>query len=150
MFDYMDGMMRAHAMLKTQWKEDLYFGMKLAWQKLSRYYTEVTLTTVMFLIAAYISYPFQILRPFRKWKIGTDALPEDDTFYTAQYIEAFRKLIEQEYCTQHTCLTVTKPKCLLKNNLIFSPMSSRSGPTAYDPYDLPCDNAEYLIPNNVA
>jgi len=29
-FDYLDGVMRAFAKKKTQWKEDLYIAMKLA------------------------------------------------------------------------------------------------------------------------
>ena len=38
MFDHMDGVMRALAKKKTQWKEDLFFAVKLARQKLSKYY----------------------------------------------------------------------------------------------------------------
>jgi len=39
MFGHMDGVMRALAKKKTQWKEDLFFAVKCAWQKLSKYYT---------------------------------------------------------------------------------------------------------------
>jgi len=35
MFDLMDGVMRALALKKTQWKEDLFFAVELARQKLS-------------------------------------------------------------------------------------------------------------------
>jgi hypothetical protein len=35
-FDHMDGMMRALAKKKTQWKEDLFFAVKCAGQKLSK------------------------------------------------------------------------------------------------------------------
>jgi len=35
MFDHMDGVMGSFAKNKTQWKKDLYFAMKFAWQKLS-------------------------------------------------------------------------------------------------------------------
>jgi len=59
MFDHMDGVTRALAKKKTQWKEDLFFTVKLARQKLSKYYAEVTPTTGLLLIAA------QILDPFR-------------------------------------------------------------------------------------
>jgi len=52
MFDHMDGVMRALAKKKTQWKEDLFFAVKLAWQKLSKYYAEVTPTTGMVVISA--------------------------------------------------------------------------------------------------
>jgi len=60
MFNHMDGMMRALATKKTQWKEDLFFAVKLARQKLSKYYAEVTPTMGMLLISA------QILDMFRK------------------------------------------------------------------------------------
>jgi hypothetical protein len=36
MFDHMDGVIRALAKMKTQWKEDFLFTVKLAWQKLSK------------------------------------------------------------------------------------------------------------------
>jgi len=36
MFDYMDGIMQALAKKKTKWKEDLFFAVKFAQQKLSK------------------------------------------------------------------------------------------------------------------
>ena len=36
MFDHMDGVMRGLARKKTQWKEDLFFAVKFARQKLSK------------------------------------------------------------------------------------------------------------------
>jgi len=33
MFDHMDGIMRAFAQKKSEWKEDLFFAVKLARQK---------------------------------------------------------------------------------------------------------------------
>jgi hypothetical protein len=36
MFDHMDGVMRALAKKRTPWKEDLFFPVKLARQKLSK------------------------------------------------------------------------------------------------------------------
>jgi hypothetical protein len=65
MFDHMDGLMRALAKKKTQWKEDMFFTVKLARQKLSKYSAEVTPTTGMFLISTHILDPFQKLRPCR-------------------------------------------------------------------------------------
>jgi hypothetical protein len=62
MFDHMDGMMRALAKKKTPWKEDLFFAVKLAQQKLSKYHTEATPTTDMLLISATILDPFRKLR----------------------------------------------------------------------------------------
>jgi len=44
-FNLMDGVMRALAKKKTQWKEDFIFTMKLARQKLSKHYAEVTSST---------------------------------------------------------------------------------------------------------
>jgi hypothetical protein len=54
----MDGIMRALAKKNTQWKEDLYFAVKCARQKLSKYYSEVTPTTGLLLISAHILDPF--------------------------------------------------------------------------------------------
>ena len=85
MFDYMDGVMRALAKKKTVWKEDLFFAVKLVWQKLSKYYAEVTPMMGMLLIPAHIPDPFSKLRSFRKWYRGMDIDPEDETFYTTQY-----------------------------------------------------------------
>ena len=79
MFDHMDGVMHALAKKKTQWKEDLCFEVKLARQKLSKYYAEVTPTTGMLLISAHILYPFRKLRSFRQSDKGMDINPEDET-----------------------------------------------------------------------
>jgi len=67
MLDHMDGIMRALGKKKTQLKEDLYFAMKFARQKLSKHYGEVTPWTGMLLITAHILDLFQKLRLFRKW-----------------------------------------------------------------------------------
>jgi len=64
--DHMDGVMRALAKKKTQWKEDLFFAVKLARQKLSKYYAKVTPTRGMLLIAVHVLDPFRKLRSFRK------------------------------------------------------------------------------------
>jgi len=53
MFHHMDGVMQALAKKKTPWEEDLFFAMKLARQKVSKYYAEVTPTTGQLLIAAH-------------------------------------------------------------------------------------------------
>jgi len=89
MFDHMEGMMRALAKKKTQWKDNLFFAVKLAQQKLSKYCAEVTPTTGILLISAQILDPFQKLRSFRKWDKEMDINPEDETSYTTQYQEAF-------------------------------------------------------------
>jgi len=59
MFNHMDGVMRAFPKKKTQWKEDLFFAVKLAREKLSKYYAEVTPMTGMLLISAHIVDPFR-------------------------------------------------------------------------------------------
>jgi hypothetical protein len=77
----MVGMMRALAKKKTEWKEDLFFAVKLAQQKLSQYYAEVRPTTGMLLISAKILDSFQKLGSFRKWGKGMDINAEDKTSY---------------------------------------------------------------------
>jgi len=101
MFDHMDGVMRALAKNRTQWTEDLFFAVKLARQKLSKYYAQVTPTTDLVLISPYILDPFRKLRSFRKWDKGMDINPEDETSYTIQYQEAFLKYVENEYSPKH-------------------------------------------------
>jgi len=96
MFHHMDGVMRALAKKKTQWKDNLFFMVKLARQELSKYYPEVTPTTGMILISAHILDPFRKLRSFRKWDMGMDINPTDETSYTTQYQEVFLKYVENE------------------------------------------------------
>jgi len=76
---------------KTQWKEDLFFALKLARQKLSKYYAEVTPVKCMLLISAHILDPFWKLRSFRKWDKRMDIDPEDETSYTTLYQEDLLK-----------------------------------------------------------
>jgi hypothetical protein len=91
MFDHMDGVMRALDKKKTPWKEDFFMTVKLARQKLSKYYAEVTPMTGMLLISANFLDPYRKLRSFEKWDKGMDINPEDETFYTTQYQDAFLK-----------------------------------------------------------
>jgi len=150
MFDHMDGVMRALPKKKTPWKEDIFFAVKFAEQKLSKYYTEVTPTTGMLCILAHILDPFWKLRLFRKWDKGMNINPEDKTSYTTQYQAAFLKYVGNEYCAKHRRLPVTKSKNIQNNNLCFSAMASKSGQSCHDQYDLSSDDEEYLMPNNVA
>jgi len=108
MFDHMDGMMRALAKKKTERKENLFFAVKLARQKLSKYYTEVTPSTAMLLSCAHILDLFQQLQSFTKWGKGMDIIPDDKTSYTTQYQEAFLKYVENEYCAKHRRVPVNK------------------------------------------
>jgi len=150
MFDHMDGVMRALAKKKTQRKEDLFFAVKLARQKLSKYYAEVTPTMGMFLISAHILDPFRKLRSFRKWEKGMDINPEDETSYTTQYQEAFLKYVENEYCTKHRRVPVNTLETVPSSNLVPSATASGSYQSSFDPCDLSSDDEEYLMPNNVA
>jgi hypothetical protein len=83
-FDHMDGVMRGLAKKQNQWKEDLFFAVKLARQKLSKYYAEVTPMTGMLLISTHIPDPFRNLRLFRKWDKGMGINPVDEISYTTQ------------------------------------------------------------------
>jgi hypothetical protein len=150
MFDHMDGVMRALAKKKTPWKEELFFAVKLAREKLSKYYTEGTPTTGMLLISAQIVDPFRKLRSFRKWDKGMDINPEDETSYTTQYQDSFLKDVENEYCAKRRCVPVNKLETVLTNNLVPSATASGSYQLSFNPYDLSSDDEEFLMPNNVA
>jgi len=150
MFDHMDGVMRALAKKKTQWKEDLFFAVKLAQQKLSKYYAEVTPTTGMLFISAHILNPFRKLRSFRKWDKGMDITPEHETSYPTQYQEAFLKYVENQYYAKHQRVPVNKLETVPSNNLFPSATASGSYQSSIDRYELSSDDEEYLTPNNVA
>jgi len=62
MLDHMDCVMRASVKKQTQCKEDLFLAVKLARQKRSKYYAEVTPTTGILLISAHILNSFQTLQ----------------------------------------------------------------------------------------
>jgi len=79
-----------------------------------------------------------------------DINPEDDTSYTIQYDEAFLKYVENEYCTKHRQLSVTKQGKLPSNDFIHSAMPSQSGQLSFDPYDLSSGDEEYLTPKILA
>ena len=150
MFDHKNGVLWALAKEKTQWKEDLYFAVKFAQQKLSKYYAEVTPTMDMLLISARILDPFWKLWSFRKWDKGIDINPEDKTSYTTQYHEAFLKYVENQYCAKHRRLSVTKHEELRSNDFIPSATASHSGQSSFDPYNLSSDDEEHLTPKDVA
>jgi hypothetical protein len=150
MFDHMNGVMRALAKKKIPCKEALFFAVKLAQPKLSKYYAEVTLTMAMLLISAHILDPFRKLRSFRKWDKGMYINPEDETSYTTQYQEAFLKYVENQSCAKHRRVLVNKLETVLSSNLVPTATASGSYQSSFDPYDLPCDDKDYLTPNNVA
>jgi len=127
MFDHMDSIMCSLAKKKTEWKEDLYITVKLAWQKLSKYYTDVIPMTGRLLISALILDPFRMLQSCEKWDKRMDNNPEDETSYTIQKQKAFLKYVENEYCAKHRWLPAIKPETVPSNNLISCTMASRSG-----------------------
>jgi len=150
MSDHMDGVMRTLAKKMTQWKEDIFFAMKFAQQKLWKYYSEVTPMTALRRFLAHILTPFRNLRSFGKWDKGMDINLDDETCYTTPYPVAFLKDVENENCAKHRRLPVTKVESIPTNRLIFSAMASGSGQSCYDPYHISCDDQEHLMPNNVA
>jgi len=150
MFGHMDGVMRALAKKKTPWKEDLFFAVKLARQKLPKYSAEVTPTTGMLLISAHILDLFRKLWSFRKWNKGMDINVEDETSYTTQYQEGFLKYVENEYCTKHRHVPINKHESLPSSNLITSTTASGFYQSSFDPYDLSSDDEAYITPNDVA
>jgi len=106
--------------------------------------------TGMLLISAYILDPFCKLQLFRKQDKGIDINPEDDTSYTYQYQEAFMMYVESEFYAKHSRVPVIKHSNVPSNNVFPSATASASGQSSFDPYDLSCDDEEYLTPNNVA
>jgi hypothetical protein len=150
MFDHMDGVMRALARKKTQQKEEVFFAVKLAQQKLSKYYAEGTPTTGMVPISAHILDPFRKLPLFRKWDKGMDINPEDETSYTTQYQGAFLNDVETDYCAKHRHVTINTHQGLPSSNHISSATPSQSCQSSFDPYDLSSNDEEYLTPTNVA
>jgi hypothetical protein len=135
---------------KTQWKEDLYFAVKSAWQKLSKYYADVTSLAGMRLISPITHDSCWKLRSFRKWDKGMDIHPEDMASYITQYQKAFLKDVEYENGPKHQPLPVTKPDSIQINNLISSTLAARFGDSSYDPHAFSPDYEEYLMPTNVA
>jgi hypothetical protein len=150
MLDHMDGVMRALAKKKTQWKEDLFFAVKLARQMLSKYDAEVTPTAGMLLIGVHILDPFRKLRSYRKWDKGMDINPEDETSYTTQSQQAFLKYVENEYCAKHRRVPVNKFETVQNSNFVPSATASGCYQSSFDPFDSPSDGNEYIMPNNVA
>jgi len=150
MFDHMDGMMQALVREMTPWKEDLFLAVKLAWQKLSNNYVEVTPSTGMLLISAHVLDPFQMLRSIWKWDKGMDINSEDERSYTTQSEEALLKYVEDEYGAKHQRVPVTKHESLRRSYLIPSETVLGSSQSSFDPYDLSSNDEEYSTPNNVA
>jgi len=80
----------------TPWNESLYFAGKVARQKLSKYYAEVTPMTSLLLKSAQIHDSFRKIKSFRKSDKAMDIDSEDEMSYTSQYLEACLKYVENE------------------------------------------------------
>ena len=65
MFDYMNSVMRTFAKKKKEWKEDLYYAVKVICKKLSKYYAEITPMSGVLLMSVEILDSFRKLRSFR-------------------------------------------------------------------------------------
>jgi len=63
--------------------------------------------------------------------------PEDETSDTTQYQDAFLKYMENEYCTKHQRISVSKPDNDQHSN--FFPSANLSGydQSSFDPYIFP-------------
>jgi hypothetical protein len=80
--------------------KDMFFSVKLAQQNLSIYYAEATSTTDISLITAHILDPFRKLQTIFILDKAMAINPKDETSYTTQSREAFRKYVDNEYCAK--------------------------------------------------
>jgi hypothetical protein len=86
---------------------------------------------------------------FRKWDKGKDINREDETSYTAQSQEGFRKYVENESSANHRRVLANKVETVLSSNLVPSATVSGFYQSSFDRYDLSSDDEEYLTSNNV-
>jgi hypothetical protein len=93
----MDGVMQPLAKKKPQWMQDLFFTVKLAQQKLSKYYGELT-PTGMIVISTHMLHCFCKFRLTREQEKGMNVNSDDKTSYSTQYPEAFLKYVENKNC----------------------------------------------------
>lgn len=117
--------------------------MKRVQQKLSHCRADVTPTSGMLLITAHLVDHFWKFPLFRKWEKGMDINPEDETYYTTQYLVVFLKSVENEYCTRHRCVPGIKPDSIPSNNFSLSTMGAESGQSSFNSYYLSSDDEEY-------
>jgi len=123
---------------------------KLARQKLSKYYAEVTPMMGMLLISAQIADPSQKLQSLRKSDKQMDINPEDETSCSTQYQEASLKDVENGYCPKNQHEPVNELETVPSNNLLPSATASGCYQLSFGPYDLSSNDEEYVTPNNVA
>jgi len=83
-FDYMDSVMLTLAIIKSQCKEDLFFTVKFAQEKLSKCFTAVTPMTGMLLISVNILNSYCKFWSIVKWHKEMDVNSEVETLNTTQ------------------------------------------------------------------
>ena len=124
--------------------------MKVAHQKQSKYYVEVTPITRLLLISAHIFDPLQKLRSFRKWDKAMNMNPENEMSNTTKSQDVVLKYVENEYCTKHRRTSITKPENDQHHNFFPSAKHSGFGRSSFDPYDLSSNDDKYFKPKCVA
>ena len=134
-------------------EEDLHFARKVAWQKFSKDYTEVTPMTGRLVISPHILDPFWKQLSFGKGHKVMDIYPDDETSYTTQYQEAFLQYMGNEYCAIYQPLSLSQPEMVPSNNLFFSTTVFGSGLSSIHPNDLSSGdkrilNASQCVHNN--
>jgi hypothetical protein len=85
MFDRTEEVVRSFIMKKIPWKNDSYFVVKIAQQKLFKYYANVHATTDLVQNSAHMLKCILKLRSFRKWNKMMDINPKDMIVHTTQY-----------------------------------------------------------------
>ena len=123
--------------------------MKFAYKMLSKYYAEVTPMMAILLNSKHILDSCRKLQLFRKYDKGIDIHFENETFCMVQYQQAFLKYVENEYCAKNEHLAVIQPETILSKTLFPSTMTSGSATSSSDPYDLSCNDNEYIMPKMV-
>ena len=116
--------MRAIAKKNTEWIEELFLAVKLARQKLSKYYSKVTPMTSMLLISVQIFDRFRVLRLCRMWDRWIRNNPEDETDYTTEYQEAYLRYVETEYSAKQRHVPDNSLESLPTSNLVLSAPAS--------------------------
>ena len=142
LFDHMDYGMHALPKHKIPSKENLFLAVKLARQKLSKSYAEVTPSTDMLLISAHILDPFWKMRSLRKWDKGMYIDPAHEISYTTRYQDAVVKYVEDKYCRKHQHVLVNKHESLPMTNFIPSGTVLGSCQSSFYQYDLCSDDEE--------
>jgi hypothetical protein len=99
---------------------------RIASQKLTKQYAEVTPSTGINLNSSHILDYFRQLTSSRHWDRGMDINAEEKTFYTTQYQEAFLKYVEIEYCAKHQQVPVNEPGSVQSRNFIQFAMAAVS------------------------